>query len=156
MSEDTRRFKDDTHRLGYEFEKHVIGLLGKEFKIISWMQDGLRQKKEVDFCPDLTVEHLPTGEKFGMECKFRSSLYQGSISWAKEYQLGKYDRFKESTGYRMFIVIGLGGTPDNPDYMYCIPLWQARHNILNVSGLKRYRRNSRRPFTWDRATHELK
>lgn len=147
---------DPTHASGYEFEKHVIGLFGREFNLLGWMQDGVRTRKEIEFCPDLILEHLPTGTVFGVECKFRSSLFGGNISWAKEYQPSKYQRYAEQTGHRVFVVIGIGGDPADPDYMYCLPLWKARHNMLDPSVLKRFRRNPCRKFVYDRTSGELK
>lgn len=149
-------FRDPTHTLGYEFERHVISLFGKEFKILAWATDGLRTRQEIDFKPDLEVEHLPTKTVFGVECKFRSSLFGGNISWAKEYQPEKYRRYADQTGRRVFVIIGIGGTPTGPDYMYCLPLWQAKFNFLNPDVLKRYRRNPRRNFEYDKASGQLK
>ncbi len=66
---------------------------------MSWMGDGARGREEIDFSPDLVVEHLPTGTVIGIECKFRSTLFGGNISWAKEYQPAKYRRFADATGF---------------------------------------------------------
>lgn len=139
---------DPTHAMGYAFEKHVLGLLKKEFDVVRWMQDGASTKEEIDFSPDIVVKNKKTGAVAGIECKFRSTHFKGRISWAKEYQLKKYERFKDKAGCPLFIVIGLGGTPEKPGYMYCVPLWQAAHRSLDADSLKRYRRNPQRPFTW--------
>ncbi|OPY25736.1 MAG: hypothetical protein A4E28_02959 [Methanocella sp. PtaU1.Bin125] len=149
-------FTDPTHAAGHAFERHVIGLLGKDFRIVSWMSDGARGREEIDFSPDLVVEHLPSGTVIGIECKYRSTLFGGNISWAKEYQPAKYRRFTTATGFRVFVVVGTGGTPERPQYMYCLPLWQARHNRLNPAGLKRYRRDPLRKFSYDPASGALK
>lgn len=140
---------DHTHELGLAFEKHVLSLLEKRFDIISWMQDGTHLKEEIDFCPDIVARDRKTGAVMGIECKFRSTHVLGRISWAKEYQLKKYERFREKAGCPLFIVIGLGGEPEKPDYLYCVPLWQAAHNRLDASSIKRYRRNPQRPFEWE-------
>jgi hypothetical protein len=149
-------FRDPTHEAGYAFEKHVIGLLSRDFRVLKWMQDGARTREEIDRSPDLIVEHVPSGATIGIECKFRSTLFEGNLSWAKEYQPAKYRKFAEQTGHRTFVVIGVGGTPERPDYMYCLPLWQARRNRLDPADLKRYRRDPRRKFTYDPASGELK
>ncbi|HMK46335.1 MAG TPA: hypothetical protein VK436_06880 [Methanocella sp.] len=148
-------FKDATHGLGYDFERQVMSLFGKDFRILSWAQDGLRTQQEIDFIPDLEIEHIQSKAKFGVECKFRSTLYEGRISWAKEYQPGKYQRYASQTGRHVFIVIGIGGSPSNPNYMYCIPLWRMKANLLNPGELKRYRRNPRRKFAYDQSTGQL-
>ena len=151
-----RDFDDRTHAAGYAFERHVIGLLGPEFRVVAWMGDGARTREEIDLSPDLVVEHRPSGAVIGIECKFRSTLYGGLISWAKEYQPSKYRKFAGQTGHRVFVVIGIGGRPDDPEYMYCLPLWQARFNRLKPGELKRYRRNPRRRLSFDPASGDLR
>lgn len=146
---------DPTHAAGLAFERHVMGLFGKDFKILSWMQDGTRTKEEIDFSPDLVVQHIESGEVFGVECKYRSTHFFGKLTWAKEYQLKKYDRYRATTGHKLFIVIGLGGTPEKPDYMYCIPAWQATRALIDKDSVKRYRRDPRRKFKRDPRTHQL-
>ena len=149
-------FRDPTHAAGYAFERHVIRLLGRDFRVVGWMQDGARARSEIDFSPDLVVEHVPTGTTIGIECKYRSTLFGGHISWAKESQPAKYRKFAEATGRRTFVVIGVGGAPERPGYMYCLPLWQARRNRLDPAELKRYRRDPRRKFAYDPASGELR
>lgn len=147
---------DPTHAAGYAFERHVIDLLSRDFEVISWMQDGARTREEIDRSPDLVVRHRPTGTVLGIECKFRSTLFGGNISWAKEYQPAKYRKFAEQTGHKTFVIIGVGGSGDRPDYMYCLPLWQAGHNMLKPRDLKRYRRDPRRKLSYDRAAGMLR
>ncbi len=138
--------EDYTHEEGLAFERHVIGLLGRDYKV-KWMRQAT--KEEVDFSPDLEVEHVGSGDSFGIECKYRASTFMGRLSWAKEYQLKKYARYREKTGRPLFIVIGLGGTPERPDYMYCVPGWRAASKALKLDELKRYRRDPLRRFRWD-------
>lgn len=141
-----------THVSGLAFERHVAGLFGKDFKILKWMQEGAT-KEQVDFSPDLEVEHVESGDTFGVECKYRSSRLN-KLPWAKEYQLKKYGRYREA-GKPLFIVIGLGGTPEKPDYMYCVPAWKATHTTLDADSLKRYRRDPLRKFRWDTRGRQL-
>ncbi len=145
--------QDPTHAAGLEFERHVISLFDKDFRILKWMREGA-SKEEVDFNPDLEVEHIRSGDEFGVECKYRASHFLGRLPWAKDYQLKKYARYREA-GRALFIVIGLGGTPERPGYMYCIPAWQAARTMLDTDSLKRYRRDPARKFRWDPAGRRL-
>jgi hypothetical protein len=142
----------DSHKAGLDFERHVVDLFGKDFKV-RWLREGAT-KDEVDLSPDLEVEYAGSGDVFGVECKYRASHYLGRLPWAKEYQLRKYGRYREA-GHRLFIVIGLGGTPERPDYMYCIPAWQATRTMLDADRLKRYRRDPLRKFRWDSEERRL-
>jgi len=144
---------DPTHAAGLAFEQHVLGLFGKDFEV-KWIRDGAT-KEEVDFNPDLEVRHVASGAVFGVECKYRASHFLGRLPWAKEYQLKKYDRYREVTGRLLFVIIGLAGTPEKPDYMYCVPAWRAGATMLDTDSLKRYRRDPRRKFRWDEKAHQL-
>lgn len=144
---------DPTHLAGLAFEKRVVGLFGGDFEV-RWLREGAT-REEVDFGPDLEVRHAATGDAFGVECKYRSSHFRGRLPWAKEYQLDKYRRYREETDRPLFIVIGLGGAPEKPDYMYCVPAWRARATMLDADALKRYRRDPGRKFRWDGNAHLL-
>lgn len=146
---------DPTHEAGAAFEKYVVGLFGGDFRILQWMGQGA-SREDIDAGPDLVVEHLPTGTVFGVECKYRATLFKGRLGWAKEYQPAKYRRYAEATGRRVFVVIGVGGSPGRPDYLYCLPLWQAGRNRLDPAALKRYRRGPRRKFAYDAAAGGLR
>jgi hypothetical protein len=145
--------EDPTHVSGLEFEEHVKSLFGRDFEV-KWIRDGAT-KEEVDLNPDLEVRHVASGEVFGVECKYRASHFLGRLPWAKEYQLKKYDRYVDVTGRRLFIIIGLGGTPKKPGYMYCVPSWQAGATMLDRDALKRYRRDPGRKFRWDERARQL-
>jgi hypothetical protein len=66
---------DPTHVSGLAFERHVIGLFGKDFTVLKWMHEA--SKEEIDFSPDLEIS---CGiEVFGVECKYRASHFLGRI-----------------------------------------------------------------------------
>lgn len=59
--------------------------------------------------------------------------------------------FSEAEGMPVFIVIGLAGTPDNPEEMYCILLNEARYPDIFPIILDKHRRIPTLPFFWHKA-----
>jgi hypothetical protein len=45
-------------------------------------------------------------------------------------------------------VIGLGGDPDYPERMFCIPLAEAKYPTLYDSVFERFERDPEKPFFW--------
>lgn len=60
-------------------------------------------------------------ELFYVECKFRSDLYQNKLNWTNPDQLERYREYERESKLPFFVVIGLGGSPDYPERMFCNP-----------------------------------
>ena len=130
----------------------------KCFSIKEWTRDNSDKragiKVESDKNPDFTISFIPRNEKFAVECKYRSYpvwndiIGDHVINWSYPAQIHAYNMFSEAEGIPVFIVIGLAGTPDNPDEMYCIPLDEARYPDIFPSILDKHRRVPNLPFFW--------
>jgi hypothetical protein len=56
----------------------------------------------------------------------------------------------------VFIVIGLAGKPNNPEFVFCLPLEEAKYPELFPSILDKYEREPQdKPFFWDTKNKEL-
>jgi hypothetical protein len=72
--------------------------------------------------PDLHIRHkIPTGEvEYFIECKYRSSWDKdGNIDLSNQFL--RYRNFAKEHNCELFIAIGIGGTPSNPDEFLIIP-----------------------------------
>jgi hypothetical protein len=58
----------------------------------------------------------------------------------------------------MFVVIGLGGTPDAPEHVYCIPLEAMQGNTLTFEDVRPYwkKTTERTTFYWDSESRTLR
>lgn len=56
------------------------------------------------------------------------------------------------------MVIGLGGTPDAPEHVYCIPLEAMKSNTLTREDLRPHLKNTteRTTFFWDSDSRTLR
>ena len=143
---------DDSVEKGDAFETYVVNLFSEEyFKISEWTSDISRKHNrfvESDCNPDLVMRYnyKNIDERFCIECKFRSNLYKGKLSWSNHSQIERYKNYANEKDLPVFIVIGLGGYPDNPDRMFCIPLEEAKYPALYPSVFEKFERDAGKPF----------
>ncbi len=146
---------------GHTFERYIAEIFAsqdKYFSIISWSADNHNKatgiKVEANKDPDLVIQYKPTKEKFAIECKYRSNPAKSKknggpvISWARPDQISHYKNFSKSNKIPVFVVIGLSGTPNSPDAMYCLPLEEAKYPELFFSLLNNYERDPKKSFFW--------
>jgi len=144
--------EDDSVEKGNDFESYVVKLFdARYFSVVQWSTDIARKHDrfvEADMDPDLVMRYEPKGEKFCVECKFRSGLYENKLNWSKPQQLQRYQDYAREHRLPFFVVIGLGGDPTHPERMFCIPLEEAKYPNLFPSILEKFERNPDKNFFW--------
>lgn len=146
---------------GHTLERLVAEMFGSNpryFAIEEWSADNHDKATGIKVAanqnPDLIIRYIPTSEQFAVECKYRTnpSMSQKNgtpvISWAKPYQIENYRTFSQKRRIPVFVVIGLGGKPDSPDMMYCLPLEEAKYPDLFFSLLNKYEKDPATGFFW--------
>jgi hypothetical protein len=143
---------EENYEKGIIFEKYVANLFDPSyFNIFDWTRDNskhLNRKIESDQNPDLTIRYIPTNELFSIECKFRSNALDNKVSWARDDQIKNYLSYSIKNKRPVFVLIGLGGSPDNPNRMFCIPIEEAKYSELFISMLRKYERNPSQKLFW--------
>ena len=138
---------------GDMFEQHVVDLFNKShFNVVEWTTDMMRKHNryvESDSNPDLTMRHKTTDMVFSVECKFRSNLYKGALSWSNWKQLRRYKLYSSDNEIPLFVVIGLGGNPQYPDRMFCIPIDEIQYSALYPKVFEKYEREPDKMFFCD-------
>lgn len=157
---------DESVGKGHEFEKYVLDLFEKnDFTYVTVTSDYASKSGafvESSMNPDLVIRCKKSKQKFAVECKFRSNLYwnkehkAGMLQWSSSAQMRRYREYQKEEDIPVFVVIGLGGLPANPECMFCIPLNEAKYADLFPSFLNQYKRNPSKRFKWDSAKKELK
>lgn len=152
---DTEKF--DSSELGLT-ENEIKGKLFQRFvrdnfnptyySLISEANDSVsyRHREERSDDPDLLfrLRQLTTQTKFAVECKYRSfwSKYKGEeqVEWASEDNINHYLAFAEEQKIDVVEIIGVGGTPDNPDEIYAAPLKAlSKYTFARKSYLEQFR-----------------
>lgn len=138
---------------GNDFEEYVVRLFNEsDFTIVEWTTDIMRKHNryvEADTRPDLLLRHNKTRNEFYVECKYRSYAPENKIIWTDYAQLNRYHDIKKESGKPVFVVIGLGGIPKRPDYMFCLPLEEAKYPELYMSYANGFSRAPERSFSWN-------
>ncbi|WP_321416577.1 hypothetical protein [uncultured Methanomethylovorans sp.] len=104
---------------------------------------------EADTRPDLLIRYNLTGEEFYVECKYRSYFYENKFQWSTSEQMNRYLRFAYEQNKPFFVVLGLGGTPDKPEKIFCIPIQEAKYPALYSSVLTKFSHETGKDFFWN-------
>jgi hypothetical protein len=150
---------------GIQFERWVAKRLPREFYTIKdWRGDkyvdGIYAESTQN--PDLEVEfHMGQIRKpFAVECKWRRGYDQGEkpyIVWASERQIENYRAFAEAKNVPVFVVIGIGGQPDDPEEVFIVNLISLKYPKATAEYLGQFRRtNKNLDFYYDYKKPELK
>ncbi len=128
---------------GEAFEKYVITRFDKKaYRLIEWRSD-----KYIDDWggpvssqwPDLVMEHTASGDRFAIECKFRSKTSGPELQWAEPRQLRNYRAYEEREKVPVYIAIGLGGEPHWPDSLFILRLDRMKSSKIPLRYLEQFR-----------------
>lgn len=138
---------------GDDFENFVAKQFHKnnDYTVVNWTGDKMRKYNvyvESDSGPDLKIRHEPTQEEFYIECKYRSNLYNGKYKWTNDKQRKRYLKFASNTKNPFYIVLGLGGSPNEPNKIYCVPLREARYVGLYPFVFEKYYHDPEVDLVW--------
>ena len=139
---------------GDTFEKHVISRFPEQYyKIKIWQGDKYHEGRfaESNYHPDLIMELNTKNNKasFAAECKYRQTFFKGEIKLAKEYQIINYRKYATEFNQLVFIVLGVGGEPSNPDSLYIIPLNEINSTTYTENQLKKYLKYGKGDFFYN-------
>lgn len=138
---------------GDKFERYVVDKFDEnKFTIVEWTTDTTRKHHryvEADTRPDLLIRYNLTGEEFYVECKYRSYFYENKFQWSTPKQMNRYLRFAYEQNKPFFVVLGLGGTPDRPEKIFCIPIQEAKYPELYPSVLTKFSHETGKDFLWN-------
>ena len=151
---------DDPQIVGQRFEDHVESLFSTKYFPIEHKTHSFKTNEkryvESSLKPDFIFRYKPTGERFAVECKYRSSLNsEDMLEWSSPQQLQRYRQFEYENRIPVFIVIGLEGVMEDDyegeesvTFMFNIPLNAAKYPKLYPSVFEKYERPYDKPFFW--------
>lgn len=130
---------------GLRFEKYILHKFNLNFcKVKEWRGDKFTDGiyAESTKYPDIEIEFSlkDTKKLFAVECKWRKGYFQDRIKWARKEQIFIYKCYSEENNIPVFVVIGVGRYPDNPEDVFVIPLDDLTEPFLTLDFLSKYRR----------------
>ena len=148
---------DENKVKGDAFEKYVVLKFDTGYFIIKeWRSDKMVNGMYAvsNHFPDLEIEFnfrkKNIQDTFAVECKYRSDYYKNSVEWAQDYQLGNYKKYAAAIKVPVFIVIGVGGKPEDPAELFIVPLQEVKKTILTKDFLSSFKiEDKNNHFYWD-------
>jgi hypothetical protein len=120
------------------------GVNSKYHRIKEWrgdkFVDGIYAESTKN--PDIEIELSVRDTKkiFAVESKWRRSYFKNGIQWARKEQIYNYKRYSEENNIPVFVVIGVGNNPENPEDVFVIPLDDLTEPFLTLDFLLKYKR----------------
>ncbi|ABO35585.1 hypothetical protein MmarC5_1287 [Methanococcus maripaludis C5] len=135
--------KKEAFKKGKAFELYCLDIFPEnEFDLLEMTHNPNSANGrfvESDLNPDLKFRDKKTNVIFSVECKYRSNLFKGAFKWAKyKDQADRYREYETENNIPVFIAMGLGGTPDDPEQMFIMPLKEIKYNSVYPSALEDY------------------
>jgi hypothetical protein len=97
--------------------------------------------------PELKYRHLLTGIPFWVTCHYSPEIHYSKVKWCDGFQLDRYRWFQENIGPEtVYVIIGVGGWAREPEYLFCLPLNNARQPSLYMDTLKPFRHEAQLAF----------
>lgn len=141
---------------GNKFEKYVVDRFDDRlFSIVEWTTDMGRKHSrfvESDCNPDLVIRDRKTNHIFCVECKYRSSLINGYFNWSYPEQMNRYFSYAYERKTPFYVVLGLGGSPNSPSDLFCVPLEEAKDPQIHISKIQKFHHNPLEPLFWENGT----
>lgn len=142
----------DRYGKGHRFEEYVATLFpAHHWVVVDRTRDfskALNRFVESDTNPDFMFREVKTEKLLAVECKFRSYLYKGGISWDRQ-KGERYHAYGAKHGVPVFVAIGLGGNPRSPERLFMCPL-EKLNNFANpvvpLEEFAKYEKNPKKQF----------
>jgi hypothetical protein len=147
--------KLDSYTKGRLFEEYIISLFNKKhFQIDEWRRSEplADLSKLINYgYPDLEMIFKGVKSyKFAVECKWQCEFKEGKIEWASMKKIARYQEFENKMRIPVFVAIGIGGKPSEPDKLFVTPLCNISGLIeLSESDMIPYKRKTARRFFYD-------
>ena len=134
---------DSPEEKGIRFEKYILHKFNlKSCRVKEWRGDQFTDGiyAESTKYPDIEFSLKDTKKLFAVECKWRRGYFKNGIQWARKEQIFIYKCYSEENNIPVFVVIGVGRYPDNPEDVFVIPLDDLTELFLTLDFLSKYRR----------------
>ncbi|WP_317897760.1 hypothetical protein [Aurantibacillus circumpalustris] len=145
---------------GSQFENFIVEKFNaKYFSMLHWQSDkfhnGVYPRSNMD--PDLIYEFTYNNYscRIAIECKFRSAASNNMVDILKPEQLQRYQNFSHQNEIDVYIALGLGGHPSNPEELYLIPLNELQYPSLYLNKLRPFYKPTSQLFFYNTNIHKL-
>jgi hypothetical protein len=123
----------ESFKVGQNFEEYVREYIftDDKYDLLEKTHDYNTNSKdyvESSLKPDYKFRDKATKKEFYVEAKFRTNINQGKIVWCNDKQLRRYREYNKEKP--VFLILGMGDDPKNPDFLCLLPLSAAKYTGL--------------------------
>lgn len=142
-AEETTIETDQPNRV---FEAHIADKFDREeYRLVHWRRD---KKSRKEFCmegfqPALSFQLADNSSiQFSIECQYLSAFTNTNAIGVTTDQIEKCYSFQQENNKPVFVIFGVGGSPEKPERIYVVPLNDIprQQEYLPASYLSRYRK----------------
>ena len=131
--------RDNDPQVRLAVRQYVIDRLGKDF--------SCAERDFVTGEPDLIAMREKDDKKFNLVTLFRSQMFVGDdgeayLPWTTQETYDKLCAFEAREGEKITVVICLHGFADRPDFVFAVPLRDAKPD-LKKSVLEKYEKGKK-------------
>jgi hypothetical protein len=150
--------KTTAEKKGDAFEEYIAYKIHENSSLTlqCWRSDkyipGAHIFAEENRYPDFEIGYTFENKKksFAIECKWRSNFYNDSIIIGAPYKIKDYTHYQKRTQQPVFIVIGVSGTPKQPEYLFIVPLDAFSNVSISSKKLFKYfQKQKKSPLCFD-------
>ena len=130
---------------GNQFENFVANCFTDRniFRVLEWNQgttstEGVYAESNVN--PDFKIKHKFSDSfecTYWVECKYQTRRNNGALTF-HDYQIERYRIIQRNSHVKVFMAVGVGGTPDAPASFYLIPLDSIKDHSVAATELSQY------------------
>jgi hypothetical protein len=90
--------------------------------------------------PDFVIHIKEKNINISVECKYRSKFTVTNFNKQKIFtnldknkKIERYKNYQQKSGIKVYILLGIEGVPENPKYLYLVPLDELDNTKINYS-----------------------
>lgn len=139
----------DSFRAGEDFENYTREFIfHQSYYILTERTHSYKTNQDYvlsSLKPDFTFTDKITKKDFYLECKYRSYINDdNTLQWCNDDQLKRYSELNKQKP--VFVLIGLGGIPGDPELLSLIRLDKFRYSKLFLSVLEKHSLHLKKPI----------
>lgn len=132
----------DRHKqMGTAFEDFILDIVLEleQVRLVSRTMDYSHNGHHAEDNQTPDLKFRCEDYRFAIECKYRTAFIDGKIFWAENYQIKNYSRYQMIKSCRVFVAIGIGGEPEDPNEVFVVPLNAMLFSVVTENYLSNFR-----------------
>lgn len=130
------------------FEEYIAGLFDPaRFKVKKFCTENISKApaNSPKPHPELEFDFSNSGHnhQFAIHCTWNHSFFniqnETGIFWARKSQIRNYNNYQKNKATPVWVAIGIGGIPSNPEQLYMARLSELKEKFIPVSELEVYK-----------------